>query len=163
MDVIIKERTNLHDLQKIMAKNGELCNEYTVRTKTENKLGQRLIEEGIGILSDFEVNEKSFDFKVFNYPILIEVDGGYHKEEKSRLRDYEKDRQAQRQGFKVMRFSNWEVNERMDRCVTEIKSMINKCGRVPREIWLYPYSLFDRIKDFLKKRKPLMKKEEIRG
>lgn len=153
MEPIIRKKTDLHELQKIMARNGELCNEAMTATHFENKLGQKLIDEGIGIYPDFKVEEKSFDFKIAHTNILVEIDGVIHNDQDIRLKDYKKDRMAQKKGFRVLRFSNDEINQNLVNCVEEIKSMINKCGRVPREIWLYQYTVFDWIKDKFKGRK----------
>ncbi len=156
---IIKEKTNLYDLQKIMASRGELCNEAVVATKLENKLGQALIDNNIPILPGFKVDDKSFDFKLFHYPVLVEADGGYHNEAEPRYRDYQKDRKAQKNGFKVMRFTNWEIDNNLGKCVEEVKAMVRGIVKSPREVWLFEYTFIDRIKDWLKKRKPLLRKE----
>ena len=148
-NLIKKRKFNLLDTQRFLAKNGELCNNTTTKTKSECLLGMALIEDGIQVTHDFRVDNYSFDFKVFHYPILIEVDGGYHNERWARQCDYLKDRKAQNKGFKVLRFTNREVqydNKRKE-CVDTIRACISKCGLCPREIWLYPYSVLDWLKD----------------
>ncbi len=148
---IIKKRMDLHDVQKILARNGELCNDDMVMTPMENKLGQALVENNIKIIPNFMLENKSFDFKLFHYPVLIECDGGYHKEEKSRLRDYRKDRIAQKRGFKVLRFTNFEIHNDTHSCVQQINAIIKRIKQQPREIWLCQYTLIDLIKDRIKK------------
>lgn len=151
--VLMKKKTSLHDIQKILATKGELCNDMTTETRSEKVLGQALIDEGIQVVSDFKIGGKSFDFKVYHYPILLEVDGVYHTEKKARLRDYKKDRMAQKLGYRVFRFTNGEVNDSLQNCIQEVKACINKVGHVPREIWVYEYTIIDRLKDWWKKRK----------
>lgn len=114
----------------------------------ECKLGQKLIEKGIHVMPQYQFEKWSYDFKISDYPILLEVDGGIHKEERVRLNDYIKDRKAQRRGFKVLRFTNGEVDRKTDMCVDVIRSVINGINKSPREIWLYQYSFWDQIKDF---------------
>ena len=147
----VRKRVNLLDLQGEMLKKGELVNESVVATKSENKLGQALIDRGIQLIPDFKVNEKSFDFKVFHYPILIEVDGGIHKTFNVRLKDYRKERYAQKRGFRILRFLNFEVNRELNNCIADVENMIQRCGMSAREIQLYPYTVQEQVKDWLKK------------
>jgi len=147
------KRKNLLDIQKELFNKGELCNEQVVSTKSENMLGQALINGHLRIIPNFMLEGRSFDFKLKEYPILIECDGGVHKEEQKRIKDYRKDRIAQKHGFKVLRFSNGEIRNNLRECIGEIKIVANSIGKQPKEIWLYKYTVFDMIRNFFKKEK----------
>ena len=149
----MKNKMDLHDIQKMLAKNGELCNNQMTVTRCENKLGQALIDKNIQIIPNFKIDEKSFDFKVFHYPILIEVDGNIHNDSIKRAKDYQKDRMAIRRGFRVLRFSNWEVDNTLPQCVEQVQAIISNHALSAREIWLYPYSFFDKVKHWYLRRK----------
>lgn len=148
-DLIIKKR-NLSDIQKELVNSGELINEEIVVTETENRLGNALIINNIKIIPQFIINGISFDFKILNYPILIECDGGVHSLKDRRLKDYRKDRLAQSKGFKVLRFANGEINNQLNKCIEEIKNVIDNSDKSPREVVLYPISIFELIKRWFK-------------
>lgn len=147
---VMKGRTSLEEMQKILVKNGELMNNQTTVTLCENILGQALIDAGIQVIPQFKVDENVFDLKIFHYPILIEVDGGVHKDPNVRVKDYRKDRMAQRKGFKVLRFANGEVQYELHNAVEQIKATIAKCGQQPKEVWLYPLSPWEQLKRWYK-------------
>ena len=147
---VLKKKTDFNDLKAILARNGELINYETVETGSEDKFGQKLINSGINVLTQFKVEEFTFDFKIFHYPILIEIDGEVHEELQRRQKDYIKDRYAQRMGYQVLRFSNQEVHTTL--FIQEVQSAIRNCTRSPRELWLYPYTLKDQIRDFFHKK-----------
>ena len=147
---ILKKKTDFNDLKAILARNGELINYETVETRAEEKFGQKLIDSGIRVLTQFKVEDFNFDFKVLRYPILIEIDGEVHEDQQRRQKDYVKDRYAQRMGYQVLRFTNQEAYS--GKFLEEVKSAIHNCTRTPREIWLYPYTLRDRLRDFFHKR-----------
>lgn len=152
----IKSR-NLLDIQADLMRSGEMINEAVTVTKSENKLGQALIDAGVQVLPDWKIGGNSFDFKVFHYPILIEVDGGVHKERHVRIKDYRKERFVQRKGYRIMRFCNQEVHSHTDRCVREVKELISCCGVVPQEIWLYKVGLSEQLRHWFKIRKKINK------
>ena len=139
------KRVNLRDLQKEMAQSGELINTDVTETNSENKIGQLLLDAKIHLYPQFKLGEKSFDFKIKHYPILIEIDGGVHREEKVRGKDYIKDRAAIIEGFKVMRFSNYEVATEPDMVIREVRAAISKSFRQKVEILLYPLTLKEQI------------------
>jgi very-short-patch-repair endonuclease len=141
-------KKNLLEIQKEMRKTGELINEQTTITKAENIIGQALIDSHIPIIPQYEVNGRSYDFKVYHYPILIEIDGGIHNTSPKRLNDYIKDRYVQRRGFRVYRFANLEIynDKYLRKAVGEVKSLIKYCGSQPREVYLYPMTLWEQIK-----------------
>ena len=152
---VLKKKTDLNDLKAILYRNGELINYETVETPAEDKFGQKLVDAGINIIPQFKMDDFTFDFLIKNYPILVEIDGGVHMEPERRKKDYIKDRYAQKMGFKVLRFSNNEVFT--THFVQEVQSAIRNCTRTPQQIWLYPYTITDAIRDFLVRIKLLKK------
>ena len=142
----MKKRQNLRDIQRELAQKGELVTPDMTVTKSENDFAQLLLQAGIQLVPQFEVEGRSFDFKIFHYPILIEIDGGVHREEKNRLNDYRKDRFVQRRGYRVMRFSNGEVQGKKNFIIVkEVQSMMRHCGRTPREVYVYPLTIREQI------------------
>jgi very-short-patch-repair endonuclease len=159
--VFDKRRRNLADIQRELAQNGEIMTDQMTVTKTENRLGQALIDSGLEVVAQFELDGRSFDLKILTYPILIEVDGSIHATFDKRQNDYRKDRYAQRRGYKILRFTNDEINDdkQIGRIITEVKSMIYRVGHSPREIHVYPLSIPEQIKLWWKKH---IKHEEVR-
>ena len=54
------------------------------------------------------------DFVCLDLRLVIEVDGITHETEKAAERDRQKDRDLEAVGFTVLRFSNWEILNRID-------------------------------------------------
>ncbi len=142
---------DLHDLQDELARRGELVNDDTADTKYVTQLGQALLDAGIRVKAEHKVGDYSFDLKIWQYPILIEVDGKYHNVYQARQRDYIKDRQAQRRGFKVYRFTNDEVERTLPSVVQQIKASVNFVGLQPKEIRIYPLTIMEQISRWLSK------------
>lgn len=141
-----KKKMDLRDLQKDLRKNGELISEDSVRTGSELKLGQALVDAGIKIISGHYIDHWEFDFKVLEYPVLIEVDGSIHNNVNKRQNDYSKDRLAQIKGFRVLRFSNQEIDSNIESVVAHVKSCIRSCGKQPRLVFIYPLSPWEQFK-----------------
>jgi very-short-patch-repair endonuclease len=149
---------NLAEFQKELAKKGELLDKGNTCTFSENSLGQRLIAENIKIVPQWTVGNHSFDFKLLQFAILIEVDGGIHNYRKVRHKDYIKDRYAQRCGFKVLRFSNYEVTHSIQNIMDEIRATIKTVKKQPLLVFIYKYTLKEQIIDFFKS---IFKKESV--
>lgn len=133
----LHKKRDLIDIQKDLYHRGELCNDQVAVTQSENTLGQALIDAGIPVIPQFEMSGKSFDFKLRDYAVLIEVDGSVHNAQHKRVRDYRKDRRAMRKGFRVIRFANFEVRKYTDGCVKEVQSMIWNMQKQPRIVEVY--------------------------
>jgi very-short-patch-repair endonuclease len=152
------KKRNLRDIQKEMVQKGELINDQTTITHSEKVIGQALIDAGIPVLPQFEIEGRSFDFKIYQYPILIEVNGSIHNTPKKRLNDAIKSRYVQRRGFKVLTFLNQEIENKryLRKAVGEVRSTIRYCGKQPKEVHLYPLSIWEQLKMWVLK---LMGKE----
>ncbi len=150
---VIKRKKNLLDIQKELVKTGELVNCTVTETVSENILGKDLSDNGVKLIPQYNVGNYSFDFKVKHYPILIEVDGSIHNTSRKRRKDSIKDRYAMLQGFKVIRVGNIEVcSKDRPRIVSEIKQIIANCIKQPREIQLYPMTIWENLKFWFSKK-----------
>lgn len=149
---VVKKKISLRDLVNELEQRGELFKERPMlATSTENILLKALKQNKIEVIQQFSLSGRCFDFKVYHYPVLIEVDGGVHKEERKRLMDYRKDRFVQRRGYKVLRYSNGEIQNNVKRVIWEIKTTMYYCGYQPKEVHLYPLSIWEQIKVWWRK------------
>ena len=62
------------------------------------------------------------DFAEFNCKLIIEVDGAQHGEALDNKRDTLRDTHFKEQGFKVLRFWNFQINQEMDGVIDQILS-----------------------------------------
>ena len=66
------------------------------------------------------------DFVCLSSNLIIEVDGDYHLAEEQQLSDRERDTYLQHFGFHIIRFSNEEVLQNLDKVLNKIKTAMNK-------------------------------------
>ena len=66
------------------------------------------------------------DFVCLKKSLIIEVDGGYHSQEKQIINDYLRTQDLERMGFKVMRFSNEEIMTNISNVLDTIFNEIAK-------------------------------------
>ena len=142
---IFKKSRNLLDLQKELIKSGELVNETTTDTKSENVFGNLMLNNKIKVTSNFMLNNLQFDFKIFDYPILIEIDGEIHEGKERRQKDYVKDRMANAKGFRVLRFTNDEVKNNQQKVLFDVNNLIANIGKQPRIVYIYSLSILEQI------------------
>lgn len=71
------------------------------------------------------------DFACFDLCLVIEVDGISHETEEAAERDRQKDRDLEAVGFTVLRFSNWEVLNRIDDVSEIILKWVEENAVVP--------------------------------
>lgn len=142
---LFKKSKDMRDLQRELTRNGEMINETNTVTYSEKILGQALIDHGIKLVPSFKLSDKEFDIKLFDYPILIEVDGSIHNNVNKRQKDYSKDRMAQIKGFKVLRFSNEEIKN-ISGPIKQIQECIKSSGKQPRIAFIYPLTFWEQIK-----------------
>ena len=111
-------------------------------------------KNNIRLVPDFKIGEIRYDFHVLNYPLIIEVDGGIHNDNEKRKRDYRKDRLALKHGYRVIRFSNEEINNKMHEVYKEFMEVYENIGKIPK---IYHYNvpeiklknIWRRCKDFI--------------
>ena len=140
------KKRNLADVQAEMVKNGELLTSECTVTKSENKLGQALLNAGIKIYPQWKIKDYSFDFKIADFPILVEVDGSIHRNAEVMEKDYRKLRMAMKRGFKLLRFTNEEVHKDILGCVEEVKNTIQYSFIQPKERVVYPLTIREQLK-----------------
>ena len=76
------------------------------------------------------------DFKLNNYPIIIQRDGDYwHNRPHVRSRDKGQDRYLAKSGYMVLRFDDKQILNNIDGCLSLIKSAIKNPAQSP----LMPY------------------------
>ena len=66
------------------------------------------------------VNNYIVDFFCASFNLVIELDGSQHYEEENAVADKERDIALSNLGYKVLRFSNRDVNERFNQVCEEI-------------------------------------------
>lgn len=72
-----------------------------------------------------QIGSYIFDFSCRSKMLLIELDGGQHSEQKISAHDLVKQNYAERQGYKVLRFWNNELDNNVEGVMERIKI---ECG-----------------------------------
>ncbi len=65
------------------------------------------------------------DFACLSEKLIIELDGGYHNTEQQKEADLVRDAWLNKMGYKVLRFTNEELYENINKVMIEIKNNIN--------------------------------------
>ena len=66
------------------------------------------------------------DFYIASCEIVIELDGSQHYEEEHRQRDAQRDEYLRGNGYKVLRYSNADINQRFSCVCEDIWNHVNK-------------------------------------
>ena len=93
------------------------------QTPSEVKLWQALRDRGIGNLKfrrQHRIGNYIVDFCCREKKLVIEVDGGHHNDPQFQLMDEQRQKFIERQGFKVVRFWNDDINGNLEGVVEEI-------------------------------------------
>lgn len=121
-----------------------------IETPHEQKLYDYFKQKKVRMTPQFQVQFWTFDFKVAGYPLLVEVDGSEHNYMRIRQKDYIKDRYARKEGFNVIRFTNYEIDRNgVEYCLNEIKEVIKGMPKSPKERIYYYLSFGDRFRNDL--------------
>ena len=102
------------------------------QTPSEAKLWQVLRNRGIGNLKfrrKCRIGNYVVDFCCLEKKLVIEVDGGHHNDPQFQLMDEQRQKFIERQGFKVVRFWNDDINGNLEGVVEEI---LEGAGASPR-------------------------------
>ena len=75
---------------------------------------------GMRFLRQHVIGDYIVDFVSVHEGLIIEVDGGYHSECGQQISDEARQQWLEAQGYHVMRFSNEEVINELDRVLDEI-------------------------------------------
>ena len=71
------------------------------------------------------INDFIVDFCCPSKKIVIELDGSQHYEDEAKTKDEKRDKELAELGFKVLRFSNLDINCRFKEVCEEIYNIIN--------------------------------------
>lgn len=97
-----------------------------IATKSELKLIKTLNLHGIKVWSNKQLHGFYPDIWVCNTKILIEIDGKYHSTPEQKIKDKQRSRILRKYGYKILRFTNWQVEKRSPRIVKMVKEAIKK-------------------------------------
>lgn len=64
------------------------------------------------------------DFSCFDKKIIIELDGSQHFEESVKIKDLEKEKYFKLCGYKILRFSNLDIDNNLDGVLEEIRRTV---------------------------------------
>ncbi len=97
-------------------------------TKAEELLWEHLRGKQLGVRfrRQHPVYDYIPDFVCLSLNLIIEVDGDCHLAEEQQLSDRERDTYLQHFGFHIIRFSNEEVLQNLDKVLNKIKTAMNK-------------------------------------
>jgi very-short-patch-repair endonuclease len=97
-----------------------------IATKSELKLIQILTLHNIKVWSNKNLHGFYPDIWIVNTKILIEVDGKIHSSPEQKAKDKRRSLILRKYGYKILRFSNWMVENRSKTVVDRIKAAIAK-------------------------------------
>ena len=87
-------------------------------TNAEIKLHKALSKANISFFSQYFIAKFRCDFVIRN--VVVEVDGESHNRESRRRKDAWKDRCLRKEGYRVLRFTDKQVDKNPAECVAEI-------------------------------------------
>ena len=94
-------------------------------TKEENKLWyQYLRQYSIRFLRQKVINNYIVDFYCSKVKLIIELDGGQHYETTGINKDKNRDLELSQLGYKILRFSNLDINSNFEGVCETINSTI---------------------------------------
>lgn len=79
---------------------------------------------GVRFRRQHPINDYIADFVCLSHKLVIEIDGGYHTDEKVILSDEERTSYLEKDGFTVVRFTNEQVMLDIDNVIEFIKRKI---------------------------------------
>jgi len=93
------------------------------QTPWETKLWQVLRSRKLKSLKfrrQYKIGRYIVDFCCLSLKLVIEVDGGQHNTDDLKIKDKERQRYIESQGYQVLRFWNNEINNNLDGVVERI-------------------------------------------
>jgi len=102
-------------------------------TEAEEKVWQRLRAKKLGykIRRQHAIDTFIADFVCLSKQTIIEMDGGIHKEKDQKEYDQYRTSRLEELGFTVIRYTNEEVIENIDRVIKSIKNYLDKKETTP--------------------------------
>jgi very-short-patch-repair endonuclease len=102
----------------------------TRETSIEILLAKAMEQENLKFKKQFRIGTIGVaDFYLPKFNLIIEADGEYWHRAERKERDDNRDLLLNFRGYKVLRFSETEINKSPEKCVTRIKKFLNKEGR----------------------------------
>ena len=97
------------------------------QTDSESILWSQIRGKALGVtfLRQYIIGDYITDFACLNPKLVIEVDGGYHSEPRQAEDDAIRQEWLEKQGFKVIRFTNAEVECDIENTVHKIKDALS--------------------------------------
>jgi very-short-patch-repair endonuclease len=95
----------------------------TFPTKAERVLWERIRKESLGKLfrRQFGIANHIVDFFCWKEKLIIEIDGGIHKDQKVKEQDLWRQQDLENLGYRVLRFTNFQVLNNLDSVINKIK------------------------------------------
>ena len=96
-------------------------------TKTESLLWERLSNnqlDGIRFRRQHPIANYIVDFYCHKYKLVIEVDGEYHRTKDQMIHDQKRDSTLKNLGLSILRFTNQEVHQNIDKVITKIRESL---------------------------------------
>ena len=87
-----------------------------------------LASYGIPFKTEVYITVNGFTFKIdvqVSPNIIVEIDGFSHDKPRRQEKDSWKDALLTEDGFKVFRFSDWQINHEFEACVNQVKEAYN--------------------------------------
>ena len=81
---------------------------------------------GVKFLRQFIIGEYIVDFACLEKRIVIEVDGGYHCEPKQLESDVQRQTWLEKQGYRVIRFTNEETEFELNKVLLKLNQVIQQ-------------------------------------
>lgn len=106
-------------------------------TSQENLLWEKLRNRKLGakFRRQHDVGGYILDFYCAEKRLIIEIDGGIHKNKENQEYDKVRDKYFRELNFKVLRFNNEEIDKNVERVLEKIKSAIHL---TPADAWPSP-------------------------
>lgn len=137
------KKGDLASIQQELVRRGELVHDSATRTPSESRFGQAFVDAGIPVFTGFMIGKYQYDFKIKNYSILVEVDGGVHRTPAKQHSDAYKDRLAAVRGFTVLRFMN---TERPEYAVDTVRKVVASRKKQPREVFVVSETFWEWVR-----------------
>jgi very-short-patch-repair endonuclease len=110
-----------------------LLKKYAQENRTNMTIGERALWEvlrgktlGVKFLRQFIIGEYIVDFACLEKRIVIEVDGGYHCEPKQLESDVQRQTWLEKQGYRVIRFTNEETEFELNKVLVKLNQVIQR-------------------------------------
>lgn len=100
-------------------------NRLITRTTAEQKMAKALNKAGIKFEQNHLIEDYEVDFLIKEAGLVIEIDGFTHLSKEKSTSDQIKDRKLDDKGYTVIRLGNYQIHNELERCVNEIKGMLN--------------------------------------